>query len=303
MGVVIHSGEGGKKSDRGPIDRHVRALGGQDGGKQKLMRLLPLKFTVGIRMGFGQRVINPASPGPGLGGGCGQHKWKIGTSFGHSVPDILRIMNQVFSPNFVIEESAVGGDLSRLSEVTQAGFRSLALNATVAGRRPRELDVGARSDLRRKVRQHGVHAAAVTFRIPPEHFVREDTADRACAGAVQAIGFAESIGADWAVLPIVDGEAGTVIQKEAERRGRQVLTIGGGDHSALVEVVGSDAPEMAMAFRLVAESSSALQLPFAVFAGLRIEHGFPIFVSGDTGLDEATRLARDFASLLPECVG
>ena len=58
-----------------------------------------------------------------------------------------------------------------------------------------------------------------------------------------------------------------------------------------------------MAFRLVAESSNAVQLPFAVFAGLRAEHGFPIFVSGEHGLEEATCLARDFASLLPECVG
>ena len=303
MGVVIHLGEGGEKSDRGPIDRHVRALGGQDGGKQELVRLLPLKFTVGIGVGFGQRIIYPASPSSGRGSGCGQHKWKIGTSFGHPEPDILGVMNQAFSPGFVIEESAVGGALSRLGEVTQAGFRSLAMDATVAGRRPRELDIGARSDLRRKVQQHGLHVAAVTFRIPPEHFVREDTADRACAGAVQAIGFAESMNAHWVALPTVEGEAGAVIQKEAERRGRQVLTIGGTDHSALVEVVGSDAPELAAAFRLVAESSSALQLPFAVFAGLRMEQGFPIFISGEVGLVEAVRLARDFAALLPECVG
>ncbi len=103
-------------------------------------------------------------------------------------------------------------------------------------------------------------------------------------------------------LPPVEWEAGAVIQKEAERRGRQVLTIGGTDHSALVEVVGSDAPELAAAFRLVAESSSALQLPFAVFAGLRMEQGFPIFISGEVGLVEAVRLARDFAALLPGCV-
>ena len=303
MGVVIHPGEGGEQPDRGPIDRYVCALRGQDGGKQKLVRLLPLKFTVGIGMGFGQRVINSASPSPGRGSGCGQHKWKIGTSFGHPEPDILEAMDQVFSPSFVIEESAVGGALSRFGEVAQAGFRSLAMDATVAGRRPRELDVGARSDLRRKVLQHGLQVAGVTFRIPPEHFVREDTADRACAGAVQAIGFAESMHAHWVVLPAVDGEAGVLIQKEAERRGRQVLTTGGTDHSALVEVVGSDAPEMATAFRLVADSPSALQLPFAVFAGLRMEQGFPIFVSGEVGLLEAVRLARDFAALLPECVG
>ena len=71
----------------------------------------------------------------------------------------------------------------------------------------------------------------------------------------------------------------------------------------LVEVTGSDVPELAAAFRLVAESSSALQLPFAVFAGLRMEQGFPIFISGEVGLVEAVRLARDFAALLPECVG
>ena len=303
MGVVVHCGKGSKKSYCGPIDRHVRALGGQDGGKQQLVGLLPLKFTVGIGMGFGQRVINPAGPGPGRRGGCGQRKWKIGTSFCHPEPDILSTMDQVFSAGFVIEESAVGGVLSRLGVVAQAGFRSLAIDATMVGRRPRELDVGARSDLRRTVLQHGLNVAAVTFRIPPEHFVREDTADRACAAAVQAIGFAESMSAHWVALPAVGGEAGLVIQQEAERRGRQVLTIGGTDRSALVEVVGSDAPELAMAFRLVSESASALQLPFAVFAGLRAEHGFPIFVSGETGLDEAIRLARDFASLLPECVG
>ena len=258
---------------------------------------------MGIGMGFGQRVINPAGPGPGRGGRCGQRKWKIGTSFGHPEPDILEVMHQVFSAGFVIEESVVGGVLSRLDVVAQAGFRSLAIDATVAGRRPRELDVGARSDLRRRVLQHGLQATAVTLRIPPEHFVQDDTADRACAAAVQAIGFAESMGALWIALPTMDGEAALVVQREAERRGRRVLTIGGSGHSALVEVVGSDGPERAMAFRLVAESSSAMQLPFAVFAGLRAEHGFPIFVSGENGLDEATRLARNFASLLPECVG
>ena len=264
---------------------------------------MPFKFTMGLGMGFGQRVINPAGPGPGRGCGRGQRKWKIGSSFGHPEQDILGFMHQVFSAGFVMEESAVGGVLSRLDVVAQAGFRSLAIDATVAGRRPRELDVGARSDLRRKVLQHGLHTMAVTLRIPSEHFVHDATADRACAAAVQAIGFAESMSALWVALPTMDGDAASVIQQEAERRGRQVLTIGGTGHSALVEVTGSDCPERALAFRLVPESSSAVQLPFAVFAGLRAEHGFPIFVSGENGLDEATRLARDFASMLPECVG
>ena len=258
---------------------------------------------MGIRMGFGQRVVNPASPGPGRGGGCGQRKWKIGASFGHPEADILGVMHQAFSAGFVIEESAVGGALSRLGAVAEAGFRSLAIDATVAGRRPRELDVGARSDLRRRVLQQGLQTVAVTLRIPSEHFVHDATADRACAAAVQAIGLAESMGAPWVALPTMDGEAASVVEQEAERRGRQVLAIGGTGHAALVEVTGSDVPERAMAFRLVAESSNAVQLPFAVFAGLRAEHGFPIFVSGEHGLEEATCLARDFASLLPECVG
>ena len=34
-----------------------------------------------------------------------------------------------------------------------------------------------------------------------------------------------------------------------------------------------------------------------------MEQGFPIFISGEVGLVEAVRLARDFAALLPECVG
>ncbi|MEC8354666.1 MAG: hypothetical protein VX001_03785, partial [Planctomycetota bacterium] len=158
-------------------------------------------------------------------------------------------MHQAFSARFVIEESAVGGTLSRLGAVAEAGFRSLAIDATVAGRRPRELDVGARSDLRRRVLQQGLQTVAVTLRIPSEHFVHDATADRACAAAVQAIGLAESMGAPWVALPTMDGEAASVVEQEAERRGRQVLAIGGTGHAALVEVTGSDVPERAMAFR------------------------------------------------------
>ena len=303
MGVVVHFGKGRKKSYCGLIHRHVGALGGQDGGKKQLVGLLPVKFAVGIGMGFGQRAIDPAGPSSGRGGCGGQRKWEIGTSFGHPQADILEGMNQAFSPGFVIEESAVGGNLSRLGSAHRAGFRSVAIDATVAGRRPRELDVGARSDLRRMVIQQGVSPMAVMLPIPPEHFVREETVDRACAAAVQSIGLAESLNAQWVTLPEMDGEAASLIQQEAERRGRHVLIIGGTDTSGLVEVVGSDAPAHAGAFRLVAESASALQLPFAVFAGLQTDRIFPIFVTGDGGLVEAERLARNFASLLPECVG
>ncbi len=303
LGIVRHPWKSSKECGRGPIDRDVCALGGQDCGKQQFVGLLPVEFTVGVGMRFGQRVIDPPGPGPGRRGGGGQRKWEIGTSFGHPEVDILGGMHQAFSPAFVIEESAVGGNLSRLDSAHQAGFRSVAIDATVAGRRPRELDVGARSDLRRRVTQQGMSTMAVTLPIPPEHFVREETADRACAAAVQAIGFAESLNAQWLTLPTMGVEAALVIQQEAERRGRHVLTIGGTNGSGLVEVVGSDVPAHAGAFRLVAASALAVQLPFAVFAGLHEEHGFPIFVSGDDGLGVAERLARDFASLLPECVG
>ena len=109
-------------------------------------------------------------------------------------------MEKFFPSGFVVEESAVGGQLTRLGLAHQAGFQNLALDATVAGRRPRELDEGARSDLRRTVSHQGLTVLAISLRIPQEQFVREDTMDRASMAALQTIGFAESLRANFVVF-------------------------------------------------------------------------------------------------------
>ena len=108
LGVVLHLWKRSKKPGGCPIDRDICALSRQNGGKQELVWLMPSEFTMGIRMGFGQRVVNPASPGPGRGGGCGQRKWKIGASFGHPEADILGVMHQAFSARFVIRNPPGG---------------------------------------------------------------------------------------------------------------------------------------------------------------------------------------------------
>ncbi|MAV55698.1 MAG: hypothetical protein CMJ28_07065 [Phycisphaerae bacterium] len=212
-------------------------------------------------------------------------------------------MEKSFPSGFLVEESAVGGQLTRLGLAHQAGFQNLALDATVAGRRPRELDEGARSDLRRTVCHQGLTVLAISLRIPQEHFVREDTMDRASMAALQAIGFAESLRANFVVLPAIAGETAELVFQEAERRGRRLLIDSGVGATGLVEVIGQECPEEVGGFRLVQESSRALQLPFAVYAGLRSDHGFPIFVDGKDGLASAVDRARQFASLLPEFVG
>lgn len=82
-----------------------------------------------------------------------------------------------------------------LARASSLGFRSIALDATRPGMRPRELDRSARRDLAASMRRVGLGLAGVDCFIPPEHFLDPSRADRALTSALQAIEFAGELAA------------------------------------------------------------------------------------------------------------
>ncbi len=84
---------------------------------------------------------------------------------------------------------------SRIAWVASRGFRSIQLDATLAGIRPRDLDRSARRDLAALLRRTGLGFSGVDLWIPPEHFSSGERADRAVAATESACGFAAEIAA------------------------------------------------------------------------------------------------------------
>jgi sugar phosphate isomerase/epimerase len=70
---------------------------------------------------------------------------------------------------------------------------AIQLDATMRGFRPRDLDRSARRDLASTIRRRGLACTGVDLLIPPEHFSRSDTQDRAFAAVCDALDLARSI--------------------------------------------------------------------------------------------------------------
>lgn len=106
------------------------------------------------------------------------------------------------------------------------GYRGVQWSATLAGVRPRELDAGARRDLKVLLRRLGMIAAGVDLWIPAEHFADSERVDRAVAAAIEAIGLAGDLGGvPLSIrLPGGDGERAAVaaMLAAAERHGVMV---------------------------------------------------------------------------------
>ncbi len=113
-----------------------------------------------------------------------------------------------------------------IERLRSLGYRSVQWSATLAGVRPRELDAGARRDLRVILRRLGMAAAGVDLWIPVEHFADPARVDRAVAAAVEAIGLAGDLGGVPLSIRLPDGDdlqgAVAAVLAAAERHGVMV---------------------------------------------------------------------------------
>lgn len=127
---------------------------------------------------------------------------------------------------------AAPGDLRRvLPRVRGTGIRSIHLDGTVPGLRPRDLDASARRDLRTMIRRAEIGCSGIDALIPPTHFDDPAFADRAHHAVAAIIDLAADL-AGAGVLPIVHTEfpnesssiAGAVARDLAEHgRSRGVI--------------------------------------------------------------------------------
>jgi len=79
-----------------------------------------------------------------------------------------------------------------------AGVRGVQWPAAAAGLRPRDLDRGARRDLRAVLRRFELELAGLDLPIPPEHFADPARVDRAVAATEEAVRFAS----EFARVPV-----------------------------------------------------------------------------------------------------
>lgn len=77
--------------------------------------------------------------------------------------------------------------------VAAQGFRAIHLDATMPGLRPRELDGSSRRGLISTFRRLGLTLSGLDLWIPPEHFARPDTQQRALDAVEGAISFVEEL--------------------------------------------------------------------------------------------------------------
>lgn len=130
------------------------------------------------------------------------------------------------------EEGApwAGGARKAIGWAGGAGWRGIALDATAPETRPRELDNSARRDVAAGLRRNELAFAGLDLWIPPEHFVRAETIDRAIAAAVGACDLAAALhtlvgaGDRLVSLALPEGAADAVaaLRAAAERAGVRI---------------------------------------------------------------------------------
>ncbi|MBX3374140.1 MAG: hypothetical protein KF817_09910 [Phycisphaeraceae bacterium] len=109
------------------------------------------------------------------------------------------------------------------------GFRSMQLSAAQPGIRPRDLDRGARRDLRAFLARRGTSCSGVDLWIPAAHFLDPARADAAVQAVCDAIGLAADLATDdraralSTVLPGDPPDARVAIQREAARCGVTIV--------------------------------------------------------------------------------
>jgi sugar phosphate isomerase/epimerase len=94
-----------------------------------------------------------------------------------------------------LTDLAPGGDRVRgvLAWLAKAGARGVRIDATMPGVRPRELDRSGRRDVGALLRRSELSFGGVDLFIPPEHFLKPETADRAVSSVLAAVELASDL--------------------------------------------------------------------------------------------------------------
>lgn len=123
----------------------------------------------------------------------------------------------------------------RLQWASEAGFRSVALDAATPGLRPRELDRSGRRDAASLLKRLELGFAGVDLLIPKSHFIDAERSDRALAAAMQALAFASEMSRLCAGPPVLTLElprgadasaVRSAVAAEADRVGARIADLG-----------------------------------------------------------------------------
>jgi sugar phosphate isomerase/epimerase len=81
-----------------------------------------------------------------------------------------------------------------LDHLAKARFRSVQLDATLAGIRPRDLDARSRKDLAALMMRRGLTLAGLDLFLPRRHYAESENLDRAMTATLAAISLAADLG-------------------------------------------------------------------------------------------------------------
>lgn len=118
----------------------------------------------------------------------------------------------------LVETPEAASPRAALAWARKHDFAWVQLDATQKGIRPRELDGSARRDLAATASRTGVRISGLDLWVPPEHFLQNETVDRAVSAVVDAAGLlgdlvnlgAAPMGTPVSIL-LPDGVASSVV--------------------------------------------------------------------------------------------
>lgn len=156
-------------------------------------------------------------------------------------PSIKPVVRQV--------DGTVRGAIDQLARL---GFRSVQLDATLSGIRPRDLGERARKDLVALVARAGVAIAGLDVFIPTRHFVAGEHVDRAMSAVAAAIDLAHDLGRlpVSLALPVakLGDDARAFLLQAADGRGVRLAVHAEGEIDALLKwVTEADQPMLGAA--------------------------------------------------------
>lgn len=92
-----------------------------------------------------------------------------------------------------LAQGVEGSARRALTLISEAGFRSVQLDATMPGLRPRDLEQSARRDLAATLRRSGLRVGGIDFFIPADHYCDPANVERAVESAHAALGLAADL--------------------------------------------------------------------------------------------------------------
>jgi len=111
---------------------------------------------------------------------------------------ITHSADTTLAPTLRALTTQLGNVRAALDAVIADGFRSVQIDATLAGLRPRDLNRRARRDLMALLTRNSVQLAGLDLFIPRKHFASGEHVDRAVAATIEAM----TLSHDFGCVPI-----------------------------------------------------------------------------------------------------